>query len=77
MSASSSPRLSRLRFAALVLLGVYPLVTVVLYILTPLTAGFEVWQRTAILCPIIVVAMVWMVIPVIYRFFGRFVFIAA
>lgn len=56
---------SRVRFAFLVFLFVYPLVTLGLFILTPLTAGWPLPLRTLALVPFIVVAMVWFVIPLI------------
>lgn len=77
MTTSLPRKLSRSRFALLVLVGVYPLVTVLLYLIAPLTNDFELWQRTIVLCPIMVIAMVWGVIPAIYRHFGRFIHIPA
>ncbi|BBE73831.1 hypothetical protein [Oharaeibacter diazotrophicus] len=67
-AANPSPaarRFSRVRFAAAVLLGVYPIVTGLLYALAPLTAGWPVWQRTLILAPTMVAIMVWGLIPTI------------
>lgn len=58
-------RFSRLRFATVVLLGVYPIVTGLLYALAPLTAGWPLWQRTLILAPTMVAIMVWGLIPTI------------
>jgi len=58
-------RFSRLRFAAAVLVGVYPIVTGLLYALAPLTAGWPVWQRTMVLAPLMVAIMVWGLIPTI------------
>jgi antibiotic biosynthesis monooxygenase (ABM) superfamily enzyme len=56
---------SRLRFAAFVFLFVYPLVTAGLLILLPLTPGWPIPARTAVLVPIVVVSMVWGIIPFI------------
>lgn len=56
---------SRIRFAFLVFLFVYPLVTIGLLILMPLTQGWPVPMRTLVLVPIIVISMVWGVIPFI------------
>ena len=55
----------RLRFAAFVFLFVYPLVTAGLLILLPLTPGWPIPARTAVLVPIVVVSMVWGIIPFI------------
>lgn len=69
-AASRAP--SRLRFAFLVFLGVYPLVTLGLLILLPLTPGWPVPARTLVLVPIIVVCMVWGIIPFIQTRLRRF-----
>ena len=60
---------SRLRFAFFVFLGVYPLVTAAIYLLT---TGWQVWQRNLVMVPIIVAAMVWLIIPTIQRRLSRF-----
>lgn len=56
---------SKIRFAALVFCGVYPLVTLGLAVLGPVTAGWPLPLKTLVLVPIIVVAMVWGIIPFI------------
>lgn len=71
-TAATAPRFSRLRFALLVLAGVYPLITGLLYVLFPLTDGWSIWQRTAVIAPIMVVIMVWGMIPAIQRHFRDF-----
>lgn len=63
----------RTRLAMLVFLAVYPLVTVLLYVIVPLTDGWQTWQRTLILVPIMVVCLVYFVIPTIQGRFGRFI----
>jgi len=68
-------RLSRPRFALLVVLGVYPIITLLTYVVFPLTAGWEIWQRTLVVTPLMVALMVWGVIPTIHRFAPRFIFI--
>lgn len=47
--------------------GVYPLATLLLYAIVPLTEGWALWQQTLVLVPIIVVAMVWGLIPLLHR----------
>lgn len=63
--ASKARAPSKLRFAGFVFLFVYPLVTVGLMILLPLTPGWPIPARTAVLVPIVVTAMVWGIIPFI------------
>ena len=62
---------NRQRFAVLVLLGVYPLVTGISYAIAPFTAGWEIWQRGLLIAPIMVPVMVYGLIPFIQtRFRG-------
>ncbi|WP_353471331.1 hypothetical protein PVT71_08330 [Salipiger sp. H15] len=62
---------SRPRLALFVFLAVYPLVTLLLYLIGPVTAEWELWQRNLLFVPIMVVAMVWVIIPRIHRHLGR------
>ncbi|MBR2690195.1 MAG: hypothetical protein IKE42_20285 [Aquamicrobium sp.] len=71
--AVTQPRFSRHRFALLVLAGVYPLITTILYVLAPLTEEWEIWQRTLVIAPTMVSAMIWGLIPTVHRVFGRFI----
>ncbi len=64
--------IGRLKFTLLVLAGAYPLVTVISYLIAPFTAAWELWQRTALLTPLMVVAMVYGLIPAIQNRFARF-----
>lgn len=70
--ASATTRFSRPRFALLVMLGVYPLITALLYLVFPLTAGWSIWQRTLVIVPMMVVVMVWGLLPTVQRLFRRF-----
>lgn len=54
---------SRVRFAFFVFLGVYPLVTLISYLLGPLVRHLPIWERNLVIVPIIVVCMVWFIIP--------------
>lgn len=72
-TAPATVRFSRPRFALLVLTGVYPLITVLLYVVMPLTEGWTLWQRTLLIAPIMVASMVWGVIPTVQRRFQRFI----
>lgn len=69
LQAPSAPRrFSRPRFALLVLAGVYPLITGLLYVILPLLAGWPIWQETLVIAPI----MVWGLIPAVQRVFRGF-----
>lgn len=78
-TASAAPgqtrpaRFSRPRFALLVLLGVYPLITLLLYLVLPLTDGWPIWQRTLLIAPIMVTIMVWGLIPGVQNLFRSFI----
>jgi antibiotic biosynthesis monooxygenase (ABM) superfamily enzyme len=66
ITTAGKPRApSRVRFAFFVFLGVYPLVTLLLTVLMPLTQGWPLPMRTLVLVPIMVTAMVWGIIPFI------------
>jgi antibiotic biosynthesis monooxygenase (ABM) superfamily enzyme len=57
----------------LVAAGVYPLITALLYIVFPLTDGWAVWQRTLVIVPLMVIAMIWGLIPGVQRLFSGFI----
>jgi antibiotic biosynthesis monooxygenase (ABM) superfamily enzyme len=65
-------RFSRPRFALLVLLGVYPLITALLYVVLPLTEGWQIWHRTLVIAPIMVATMIGGLIPAVQTRFRRF-----
>lgn len=67
--AAAKTQFSRPRFALLVLIGVYPLITALLYLILPLTEGWHIWQRTLLIAPIMVAIMIWGLIPQVQ---GRF-----
>lgn len=67
------PLSSRLRMMLLMTLAVYPVVTLYLYALTPLTAGWDIWQRSLILVPMMTGTIVLAVVPFITRHFGAFI----
>lgn len=66
-------RFSRPRFALLVLAGAYPVITAILYLVIPMTGGWAIWQRTLLVAPLMVAAMVWVVIPTVQHRFRRFI----
>jgi antibiotic biosynthesis monooxygenase (ABM) superfamily enzyme len=71
-STAAAPRFSRPRFALLVLLGVYPLITAILYVIFPLTEDWPIWQRTLVVAPLMVSIMIWGLIPGVQKTFGKF-----
>jgi antibiotic biosynthesis monooxygenase (ABM) superfamily enzyme len=74
MTTSLAPtRFSKSRFALLVLIGVYPVITVILNLIFPLTVGWSIWQRTLIIAPLMVTIMIWGVIPVVQKQFRSFI----
>lgn len=69
---AASTRFSRPRFALMVLLGVYPMITALLYAIMPLTDGWSIWQRTLLIAPLMVATIIWGLIPAIQRLFRSF-----
>jgi antibiotic biosynthesis monooxygenase (ABM) superfamily enzyme len=69
----AATRFSRPRFALLVLLGTYPVITAILYAIFPLTGAWSLWQRTVLVAPMMVAVMVWAVIPTVQRRFRSFI----
>ena len=70
--AVPTPAFSRRRFALLVMVGVYPIITVLLYLIFPLTDGWTIWQRTLVIAPVMVAIMIWGLIPGVQRLFRSF-----
>lgn len=73
LTNSTPTRFSRPRFALIVLLGAYPVITAILYFVFPLTGGWSIWQRTVLVAPMMVGAMVWGVIPAVQQRFRSFI----
>lgn len=59
---------SRLRFLSVATVGAYAAINIVLSALAPLTAGWPILGVTALAVPPMVLAMVYGVIPVAFRF---------
>lgn len=74
-STQSHParRLSKPRFAGFIFMAVYPLVTILLYGVIEWTPQWDLWKRTLVLCPFIVISMVWFIIPAIQKYLGRLI----
>ena len=73
LTTHTPTRFSRPRFALLVLLGAYPVITAILYFVLPLTGDWSIWQRTVLVAPMMVGAMVWGVIPAVQQRFRSFI----
>jgi antibiotic biosynthesis monooxygenase (ABM) superfamily enzyme len=59
--------------ALVMTLAVYPVVTLYLYVLMPLTPGWEMWQRSLVLVPLMATTIVMLIVPFINRHFGGFI----
>lgn len=74
MSAHSPVRrISKPRLALAMLLPVYPFITVLLYILAPLTADWTIWQRTLLIAPIMVTSIVFVIAPLVQKVCVNFI----
>lgn len=71
--SATRPVPSKLRLSILMLAAVYPFVTAILYVLMPLTDGWPLWERTAILAPVMVFSIVYGIAPTIQRRFAWFI----
>lgn len=72
-ASAPTPSPSKLRLASLLVIAVYPLITVLLYVVMPLTEGWAIWQRTLVVAPLMVIAVVFGISPAIQKHFGWFV----
>lgn len=64
---------AKIRMALVMTIFVYPVVTLYLYILMPLTPGWEMWQRSLVLVPFMATTIVMLIVPFITRRFGAFI----
>jgi antibiotic biosynthesis monooxygenase (ABM) superfamily enzyme len=64
---------ARLRMSLVMTIFVYPLVTLYLYILMPLTDGWALWQRCLVLVPLMATTIATLVVPMITKTFGGFI----
>lgn len=62
-----SPVFGRLRFLAILMLGAYLLINLILLVLSPWTAGWSTWSVTALAVPPMVLGMVYLVMPIARR----------
>lgn len=78
MSDTPAPRkLSKLHLALAMLVPIYPLITTILYIVLPLTENWTIWQRTAVIAPVMVFSIVFVVSPFVQKRFANFILRAA
>jgi antibiotic biosynthesis monooxygenase (ABM) superfamily enzyme len=70
---SGSQNQSKLRFAVLMIPAVYPIVTALLYAVVPFTEGWQIWQRTLLLTPVMVLLMAYVVVPFVRTRFSWFI----
>lgn len=61
---------SKLLLAVLMIPAVYPFITALLYVISPLTEGWEIWQRTLLLTPVMVFLIAYVVAPFVRARFG-------
>lgn len=71
--STTQPIPSKHRLAMIMLLVIYPFVTGILYVLMPLTEGWPIWARTALLAPIMVISIVYGIAPAIQKHFAWFI----
>jgi antibiotic biosynthesis monooxygenase (ABM) superfamily enzyme len=72
MQSPAPPKPARHRLAAILVVAVYPVITALLYGITPVTEGWTLWQRTLLVAPTMVVVMVYALIPFVQRQFRSF-----
>lgn len=65
--------LAKIRMAMVMTVFVYPVVTLYLYILMPLTPGWDMWQRSLVLVPFMATTIVMFIVPFIGKRFGGFI----
>lgn len=64
---------ARARTALLMTFAVYPVVVVYAALIGMLTPGWEFWQRSFILVPMMATTIVFFIVPFISRRFGGFI----
>ncbi len=72
-NSAPARKLSRPHLAFAMLLPVYPFITVLLYIVMPLTEGWTIWQRTLLIAPVMVFSIVFVIAPFVQKHFARFI----
>ena len=67
------PFIVQVRMAIVMTVFVYPVVTLYLYVLMPLTPGWEMWQCSLVLVPVMASKIGMLIVPFITRRFGAFI----
>lgn len=67
------PRPSKLRLALAMFLPVYLLITALLYVLIPLTEGWEIWHRTLLIAPLMISSIIFLIGPTIQKHLSWFI----
>ncbi|MDR3372195.1 MAG: hypothetical protein P4L98_00560 [Ancalomicrobiaceae bacterium] len=70
---STTPANSRLRLTLCLMLGAYPLITLILTLIGPLTASWPLVARTALVAPLMVFSMVYLITPAAHRLAGAWI----
>lgn len=65
--------MAKIRFAFVLMIGVYPLVTALQYMLAPFTTDMAIWQRTLLFTPLMVIAMMFVMVPLVQKVFAGFI----
>ena len=74
MSTSALTRkLSKPHLALAMLVPVYPFITALIYIVMTLTEGWQIWQRTMLIAPLMVVSIIFFIAPMVQKHFARFI----
>jgi len=63
----------RWRQALLTFVAVYPVITLYIYAIFPLTDGWAIWQRTLLLAPLMVLTIVYVIAPWLQKRFGGYI----
>jgi antibiotic biosynthesis monooxygenase (ABM) superfamily enzyme len=71
--ARQAARPSKHRLASIMIIAVYPFITGLLYALTPFTEGWQTWQRTLVITPIMVLTIIFVISPTLFRHFWHFI----
>ena len=68
------PRPPRYKQALITWLGVYPALTLILYVLGPTMEGWPLPFRTLLVSVVMVIALMWLILPLLMRLFRSWMF---
>ncbi|WP_245881400.1 hypothetical protein [Thalassospira marina] len=72
-SNAKAMRPLRMRLAIVMIACVYPLVTMLIYLIAPFTQGWQIWHQTMLLTPATVLSIVFVINPLVFKYFGRYI----